>query len=116
MMGPTDAHCLAVRIRSLLAGRGPAAPYLSYQALAAALGLTPPGVIRIVTAALEQTMQQDVAAGRPMIAALVVSRVGDMPQRGFFDLAVQLGRFSPDPDDHRQAWQAEAAAAQAGLA
>ncbi|HBG99560.1 MAG TPA: hypothetical protein DDY29_12845 [Rhodobacteraceae bacterium] len=83
---------------------------MTYQAVATALGLTPPGTIQRVAAALEETMREDVAAGRPMIAALVISRAGDIPRRGFFDLAVALGRFPEDPRQHRAAWEAECAA------
>ena len=101
---------LADRIREILAGRNAGDPFITYQALASALGLHPPGTIQRVAAALEQTMREDVAAGRPMIAALVISRAGDMPRRGFFDLAVALGRFPEDPGQHRAAWQAECAA------
>jgi len=105
-----DPAVLAARVRVLLSERDPAAPCLTYQALAAALGLMPPGNIQHVAAALEMTMCEDVFAGRPMVAALVVSRAGDLPRRGFFDLAVALGRFPDDPERHRVAWQAECAA------
>ena len=112
----TDADtALAVRIRDSLAQRGPDDPFITYQALASALGLQPPGTIQRVAAALEQTMREDVAAGRPMIAALVISRAGDMPRLGFFDLAVTLGRFPEDPAQHRAAWQAECAAVRGAL-
>lgn len=106
-----EPFAMADRIREVLSLRDPSAPFVSYQGLAAALGLTPPGVIQVVAGALEQTMREDVAAGRPMIAALVTGRAGDMPRRGFFDLAVALGRFPQDPDTHYDAWRAEAAAA-----
>ena len=106
MTGTDFAH----RIREILAGRTAGNPFITYQALASELGLQPPGTIQRVAAALEQTMSEDVAAGRPMIAALVISRAGDMPRRGFFDLAVALGRFPDDPAQHRAAWQAECAA------
>lgn len=99
---------LAARLRALLAAQAPAA--LTYQQLAAALALAPPGTIARVTAALEDTMREDVAAGRPMIAALAVSRSDGLPRRGFFDLAVRLGRFPPEPDRHIAMWQAECAA------
>lgn len=105
-----DPVALAEQVRALLSERDQGAPCLTYQALATELGLTPPGTIRRVAAALEQTMREDIAASRPMVAALVVSRAGDMPRRGFFDLAVALGRFPADPDSHRAAWQAECAA------
>lgn len=98
---------LAARIREILIRRDPDDPFITYQALASELGLSPPGTIQKVAAALEQTMREDVAAGRPMIAALVISRAGDMPRRGFFDLAVALGRFPDDRAAHRSAWQAE---------
>lgn len=101
---------LVARIRGILAQRDTCNPFTTYQALASVLGLLPPGTIRRVTAALEFLMREDVAAGRPMIAALVISRANDMPRRGFFDLAVALGRFPDDPERHRVAWQAECAA------
>ena len=45
------------------------------------------------TRALETTMREDAAAGRPLLAACVVSRVRDgLPGRGFFDLACALSR------------------------
>ena len=106
---------LAKRIREILAGRNAGDPFITYQALASKLGLQPPGTIQRVAAALEQTMREDVAAGQPMIAALVISRAGDMPRRGFFDLAVALGRFPEDPAQHRAAWQAECAAVRGAL-
>ena len=101
---------LAARVRETLVGRDPDDPFITYQALASALGLKPPGTIQRVSAALEQIMREDVAADRPMIAALVISRTGDTPRRGFFDLAVALGRFPKDPARHRAAWKAECAA------
>jgi hypothetical protein len=67
--------------------------FVTYAEAAAALGLHPPGVIAQVTAALEATMIEDAAAGRPFLAARVVSRANGLPGRGFFDLAARLGRF-----------------------
>lgn len=111
MTNPTDdPDALAGEVRALLSCRSLAGPFLTYQQVAAALGLKPPGTIQRVGAALEQTMREDVAAGHPMIAALVISRAGDMLRRGFFDLAVALGRFPNDPAQHRMAWRAECAA------
>jgi hypothetical protein len=101
---------LANSARALLSLRIHADPFLTYQTLTVELGLRPPGTIQRVAAALEQTMHEDVAAGRPMIAALVISRASDIPRRGFFNLAVALGRFPEDPLQHRTAWEAECAA------
>ncbi|MFN3615715.1 MAG: hypothetical protein ACK4WC_14295 [Rubrimonas sp.] len=105
-----DPTALAADLRALLSRRTPVDPFLTYQAVATALCLTPPGTIQRLVAMLEQTMREDVAAGRPMIAALVISRAGDMPRRGFFDLAVALGRFPEDPGQHCAEWEAECAA------
>ena len=42
-------------------------------------------------------MAEDVAASRPMIAALVISKSGSgLPAVGFFEMAAQLGRFPSD--------------------
>jgi len=43
-------------------------------------------------------MEDDVAVGRPMLAALCVSKIGPgIPARGFFLAAQVLGVFSGDP-------------------
>ncbi len=67
---------LAHQVRTLLIQAPTSALPMTYQQVANALGLTPPRTIARVTQALEQLMEQDVAAGRPMIAALVISRRG----------------------------------------
>jgi Fe-S cluster biogenesis protein NfuA len=70
---------------------------ITYGQLARGLRMFTPGSIRKVTEALEATMREDAAAGRPFIAAFVVSRGSlSQPGRGFFDLARLLGR-GPDP-------------------
>lgn len=58
----------------------------------------PPQTIHRVTQALEILMAEDVAASRPMLAALCVSRLQQrLPARGFFIEAKALGVFSGDP-------------------
>ena len=64
---------------------------ITYGALARQLGLWAPGSVGRITRALEETMREDAAAGRPLIAARAVSRAGGLPGRGFFDLAEALG-------------------------
>lgn len=88
----------------------------TYGALAADLDLTGPGRIARLTAALEATMAEDAAAGRPLRAALVVSRIGGgLPARGFFDMALALGYDIADPGLFHQAQLAAChAAAQSG--
>ena len=49
-----------------------------------------------LTQALEILMEQDVAVGRPILAALVVSRTHPRPNRGFFDKARALGLVIED--------------------
>jgi len=57
--------------------------------------LLPPNTIRQVAEALEQTMIEDADAGRPFLAAVVISKWrGDLPAPGFFYFAAHLGRYS----------------------
>lgn len=93
--------CNEVRafLESLPASRTP----ITYGALARGLGLWAPGSIARVTRALELTMREDAAAGRPFIAARVVSRRRDsLPGRGFFDLARTLSRAPADGESEAQ--------------
>ena len=54
-----------------------------------------------LTQALEILMEQDVAAGQPLVAAMVVSRTHPLPNRGFFDKARGLGFvFEDEPAFH----------------
>lgn len=70
----------------------------TYKELADRLGLEPPQIIHRVGEALETLMEDDVAAGRPMLAALCVSKMQPgVPARGFFLAAQVLGVFSGDP-------------------
>lgn len=92
---------LASQVRSVLTHAPAHLLPMTYQQVAKALGLTPPRTIARVAQALEQLMEEDVAAGRPMVASLVVSRRGDkLPAAGFFEKAVALGRFPDDPSQH----------------
>lgn len=95
----TGADPLPLRLRALLEGQARLGETISYREVAARLDLVPPGVIGRVGAALEVLMAQDAAAGRPLLAALCVSRLDPgLPRRGFFDMAARLGLFSGDPD------------------
>ncbi len=70
----------------------------TYKELADRLGLTPPQTIHRIGEALETLMKADVAAGRPMLAVLCVSKAWPgIPARGFFLAAQTLGVFSGDP-------------------
>lgn len=61
----------------------------TYGAMARDLGLG----MGDLTAALEATMAEDAAAGRPFRAALAEGRLsGGLPARGFYETAAALGR------------------------
>ncbi|MGM0561913.1 MAG: hypothetical protein ACQETX_12690 [Pseudomonadota bacterium] len=68
---------------------------VTYRDLAKRLDMTGGQSIHRLTTLLEETMREDHATGRPLRAALVVSRTtGNLPQRGFFQLLRQLGRYN----------------------
>lgn len=69
----------------------------TYKSLADHLGLVPPQTIHRIAVALEILMTEDAAAGRPLLAALCVSRLQPgLPAPGFFMTAQALGIFSGD--------------------
>lgn len=70
---------------------------VTYAEAARALGLEPPATIHRLTQALEAIMTEDARAGRPLRAALVVSRTAPLPKPGFFDKARALGRYDGEP-------------------
>lgn len=95
--GTSASDNLPSRVREYLRGFASQSAAITYQALANALGLEPPNTIHRLTNALEQLMQQDAAAHRPLIAALVISkRRNGLPAPGFFECAAALDRFSGD--------------------
>ncbi len=88
---------LKSRVRAYLEQIAPQGVPITYAELAQALQLSPPNTIRQVALALETLMEEDAAAGRPLIAALVISKArGGLPAPGFFDCAAQLGCFNRD--------------------
>jgi Fe-S cluster biogenesis protein NfuA len=90
---------LPARLRAHLETLDPDRTPISYGALARAMGLWMPGSVAKITGALETTMREDAAAGRPFIAARAVSRSKrGRPGKGFFDLARALAR-GPDHDE-----------------
>lgn len=94
----STANVLTLRVRTYLCRIVGRASPITYQALAKALDLSPPNTIHQLTVALECLMEEDADAARPMIAALVVSKVrGGLPAPGFFECARRVGRFDGDP-------------------
>lgn len=94
---PVELQDLADRLRALLSAQAGGEPLWTYRDAAWALGLQPPNTIHRVILALEHTMREDAAAGRPFIAARVISRArAGLPAPGFFVLAHALGRHDGD--------------------
>lgn len=86
-------------VRQALIEQARAGHPTTYRDLANRLNLAPPQTIHRLTVALEGLMAQDAAAGRPLLAALCVSRLQPgIPARGFFQTAAQLGLFFGDPE------------------
>ncbi|MBV2187504.1 MAG: hypothetical protein KUL88_23565 [Rhizobium sp.] len=87
------------RMREVLIDQARAGRLTTYKELAGRLGLVPPQTIHRVTEALEILMAEDVAADRPLLAALCVSRLNtNLPAKGFFAAAEALGVFSGDAE------------------
>jgi len=80
---------LKERLRQALIDQAQTGTPTTYKELAGRLGLEPPQTIHRLGEALETLMKADIAAGRPMLAALCVSKIRPgIPARGFF-LAAQ---------------------------
>lgn len=93
------AGTLKERLREELLEQARTGLPVTYKELADRLELSPPHTIHRITEALEQLMEEDVAAGRPLLAAFAVSKAqpGGIPARGFFLKARALGVCSGDP-------------------
>ena len=87
------------QLRLILEETARAGALVGYRQLAERLQLQPPQTIRRVALLLEALMEEDMAAGRPFVAALCVSRInGQLPRRDFFLKAAALGAFAGDPE------------------
>ena len=95
---PDATKVLARRIRTHLCRIAGEGTPITYQALAKTLDLSPPNTIHQLTVALECLIEEDAAAARPLIAALVISKArGGLPAPGFFDCVRCVGRFDGNP-------------------
>lgn len=78
---------------------------ISYEALATAAEIPLPHRIHKLTLWLEHIMAEDVAAGQPLRATIVVSRLHNWPARGFFEAAQRLGILAADmPTEQQVDW------------
>jgi hypothetical protein len=106
---------LNTRVRAFLERVARRRVPITYQELAKALQLSTPNTIHQLTAALEYLMEEDAAAGRPLIAALVISKArGGLPAPGFFDCARRVARYS-GTEDGPGAWAFHASAFNAAV-
>lgn len=82
---------------------------VTYQDLAWRVPMPGPHAIHRLTGLLETLVREDHAAGRPLLAALAVSRAQrGVPGRGFFQLLSELGRYhGPDQGPEAAAHHAE---------
>ena len=79
-------------LRKALLDQAKTGETLTYGALAERLGLKPPHTIHRLAEALERLMEEDAAAGRPLLAALCTSKARPgLPGPGFFLKAHALG-------------------------
>jgi hypothetical protein len=88
---------LAHRIRAHLCKIAQTAQPITHHAFAKRLELSPPNTIHKLTVALEQSIDENVAADQPLIAALVISKAkAGLPVRGFFEYTKEIGLFYRD--------------------
>jgi len=99
MTEPTaeNQHLLA-KLRGELKACAAAGQTVAYRDLAWRLAVPGPRALHRLTDLLERLAREDHAAGRPLLAALAVSRANNgIPGRGFFQLLAELGRYvGPD--------------------
>lgn len=86
-------------LRDALAGLAAELRTATYKELAERVRVPPPHTIHKLTLALEELIREDAAAGRPLLAALAISRgPAGLPGRGFFLLAAELGLYAGSED------------------
>ncbi len=86
------------KLKARLAGLAALGQTITYGDLARELALPSPA-IQTLTTLLEALMEQDAAAGRPFLAAVLEGRLGDgLPSLGFFEKAAELdSNVTSDP-------------------
>lgn len=98
MTEPTaEEQTLIAQLRPALIACAAAGETVTYRDLAERVAFPGPHTIHRLTLLLETMVREDHAQGRPLLAALAVSRATGIPGRGFFQLLVELGRHrGPD--------------------
>ena len=94
----SDDDIMKGRLRRTLIEQAQSGRTATYRELAQRLELVPPHTIHRVTVALQALMEDDVAAGRPILSSICVSKArAGIPAPGFFLAAQCLGIFFGDP-------------------
>jgi hypothetical protein len=102
------------RIKSVLNTQAARKELLTYLELADRVAMPGPQRIHRITRLLEKLMKEDVAEGRPIRSAIVLSRIGHgLPAEGFFDRARRLRIFENDDRRSFHRRQVEAVFSQA---
>lgn len=115
MTEPTaEDQTLKAQLRHALVACAAAGDTVTYQELVRRTAFPGPHAIHRLTLLLEAMTREDHAAGRPLLAALAVSRVSGIPGRGFFQLLSELGRYE-GPDQGPEAAAQHAKELQAAL-
>lgn len=92
-----------VRLRAVLIDLARKRACVTYRDLAVLTAVPAPHSIHKLTLALEDLIREDAAAGRPLLAALAVSRgSAALPGRGFFEFLRELGLYD-GPDSGTEA-------------
>ena len=88
-------------VYDLLAQRARAGEFTHYGELAKMLGIDMdnPHFGALVGKVLDRINEDEAAAGRPMISAIVVSKDTMLPGAGFFKLGQELHRTDPGEDE-----------------
>ena len=112
----SEYRALIDKLRRALLDCVGAGETVTYSELAARVDFPGPHRIHRLTELLEFMVREDHAAGRPLLAALAVSRSQHgSPGRGFFQLLAELGRYD-GPEQGPEGAAAHAAEMKAAVA
>ena len=90
------------RLRRMLRTQARAQRSITYQDLAELALIPSPHKIHNLTLMLEDMIRVDHAAGRPLLAALAVSKTSGLPGKGYFQLLAELKLYK-GPDTGEEA-------------
>jgi len=85
-MTQTDAPDWHLKTEMTLLILAQKAEMITYDALANAVDVPAPHRIHKLTNYLEELIEQDIAQGAPIRAAIVISKIRGLPAPGFFDM------------------------------